>query len=72
MNKVDSLAFLDECLKKLDYASQEDISRYNEVYKENCTGDLEEGSFEFCVPKPNLSDSFVIEKDYSTCKIIYE
>ena len=66
MNKKDSLAFLDECLKKLNSVSEEDIAKFNKIYD----------SFDFYEPLfavENVSGLFVpvaslqdtIETDYA-------
>ena len=36
MNKKDSLAFLDECLNKLNNATKKEIANYKTVYEQNC------------------------------------
>lgn len=61
MNKKDSLAFLDECLEKLDSATDKDIAKYKAVYKKNCSNYLLSDDFVFCAPKVHSS---VYETDY--------
>lgn len=56
MNKKDSLAFLDECLNKLNNATKKEIANYKTVYEQNCSNYLNSDSFEFCAP----SHDFVI------------
>ncbi len=76
MNKKDSLAFLDECLKKLNSVSDEDIAHFNKIYEQNCSSYLLSDSFDFYeplfaaedvsglfVPVSSLQDT--IETDYA-------
>ena len=75
MNKKDSLAFLDECLNKLNNATEEDIATYKAAYEKSCSTYLISDSFDFCAPQcvigkcerllfPAISQKETIEVDY--------
>lgn len=53
MNKKDSLAFLDECLRKLNFATEKDIAKYKMAYEQNCVDYLLSDSFDFLPPLGN-------------------
>ena len=69
MNKMDSLAFLNECLNRLANASDEDKEKYKELYKQTCSNDLISNHFEFCIPSSNDNVNLTIDTS-STSKVI--
>ena len=52
MNKIESLAFLQNCIDNVGIATSEEIAFLQNVYEKNCATPLVSSDFEFVCPMP--------------------
>lgn len=64
MSKEESLAFLQNCMEKLNTASEQDIQFFKDVYQKNCVLLTEPSDFEFVFPTNDLQCNYVISDEF--------